>query len=259
MATARDKREDEVDVSVEAAPARDWGHWVAELGGREQKRLAQFGGAVIAGVVAAVLVLYTFAWLAYEVMGQETAALDSRMLQLVQQYSSPQLTRAAEIVSLFGSELVWLIALVLLGVFAWQRRWGAAVMLMLVGGGAQLLNDVLKEVFHRARPEALQGLIQAQQYSFPSGHAMVGAAFYFYVGYLTWRIVHGWWRILVIVGLVLLVLLIGLARIYLEVHYLSDVIAGYLAGFLWTDAVILGSRGLKMRTQRRLRPRTLTG
>ena len=217
MATARDKREDEVDVSVEAAPARDWGHWVAELGGREQKRLAQFGGAVIAGVVAAVLVLYTFAWLAYEVMGQETAALDSRMLQLVQQYSSPQLTRAAEIVSLFGSELVWLIALVLLGVFAWQRRWGAA------------------------------------------GHAMVGAAFYFYIAYLTWRIVHGWWRILVIVGLVLLVLLIGLARIYLEVHYLSDVIAGYLAGFLWTDAVILGSRGLKMRTQRRLRPRTLTG
>ena len=59
--------------------------------------------------------------------------------------------------------------------------------------------------------------------------------------------------------LVVLVLLIGLSRIYLEAHYLSDVIAGYLAGILWADAIILGSRALKVRTRRRSRPRTLTG
>ena len=57
---------------------------------------------------------------------------------------------------------------------------------------------------------------------------MVSAAFYLYVGYLAWRFVHGWWRGVLIVGLVILVLLIGLSRLYLQVHYLSDVVAGYL-------------------------------
>src|SRR5919199_719722 len=109
MATARDEREGEGegDVAVQAAPAGGWAHWVAELGRHQQERLAQFGGAVVAGVMAAVIVLYAFAWLAYEVLDQETATLDTRTLELLQRLSSPQLTRAAEITSLFGSELVW--------------------------------------------------------------------------------------------------------------------------------------------------------
>ena len=88
---------------------------------------------------------------------------------------------------------------------------------------------------------------------------MVAAAFYLYIAFLAWRLrlVHGWWRGVLVVALVVLVLLIGIARIYLEAHYLSDVIAGYLAGFLWADAVMLGSRVLTLRTHKRLRPRTL--
>ena len=107
-------------------------------------------------------------------------------------------------------------------------------------------------MIHRTRPTPVGGLIDAQQYSFPSGHAMVSAAFYLYVAYLCWRLMRGRWRrALVVTGLVLLVLLIGLARLYLEAHYLSDVIAGYLAGALWTDAVILGGRVLTLRRSRR--------
>jgi undecaprenyl-diphosphatase len=260
MTTTRDATERDVDVAVESAPAKDWAHWASELARHQQERLAEFGGAVVAGCVAAVVVLYAFAWLAYEVLQQQTAALDTWSLQLLQRVGPAQLTRAAEAISWFGSELVWVVGLVLLGVLAWQRRWGAAVTLALVAGGAQLLNDVLKEVFHRARPESVQAIINAQQFSFPSGHAMVSMAFYLYIAYLTWRLVHGWrWRGLLIVGLILLVLLIGLARVYLQAHYLSDVLAGYLAGFLWTDAVILGGRALGARTRRRPRPRTVDG
>ena len=259
MATTRDQREGERDLAVESAPGTDPAHWIAGLARHGDERLARLGGAAVAGVVVAFVVVYAFALLAYEVLEQQTAALDNGTLEFLQRFSSPQLTRAAEIISLFGSELVWVVGVVLLGVFAWQRRWGAALMLVLVTGGAQLLNDVLKELFHRARPESLQGIIHAQQFSFPSGHAMVAAAFYLYLAYITWRLVRAWWRGVVIVGLVLLALLVGLSRVYLEAHYLSDVIAGYLAGVLWTDALILGSRGLKMRTQRRPRPRTLTG
>jgi membrane-associated phospholipid phosphatase len=251
--------EAEFEVAVESAPAKDWARWLAELARHPQEQLPQFGGPVVAGFVAAIVILYAFTKLAYEVLEQETATLDTRALEFVQQFRSPELTRAAEIIALFGSELVWVIGLILLGVFAWQRRWGAAVALALVAGGAQVLNDILKELFHRTRPESLHAFIPAQEFSFPSGHAMVAAAFYFCLAYLAWRVVHAWWRNLVIVGLLVLVLLIGLARIYLEAHYLSDVIAGYLAGFLWADAVILGSRALKMRAHRRLPPHTLTG
>jgi len=178
----------EFDVAVESASEKEWARWVTELARHPQEQLAQFGGAVIAGVVAAIVVLYAFTSLADAVLEQETAALDTRTLELAQQFRSPELTRAAEIISLFGSELVWVIGLVLLGVLAWQRRWGAAVTLVLVAGGAQLLNDILKELFHRTRPEALQAFIPAQQYSFPSGHAMMAGRFT-----STWGISPGGW------------------------------------------------------------------
>jgi undecaprenyl-diphosphatase len=86
---------------------------------------------------------------------------------------------------------------------------------------------------------------------------MVSAAFYFYLAYLSWQVVHCWKRTVLMVGLVILVLLIGVSRIYLGVHYLSDVLAGYLAGFVWTDAVIIGSQLLARHSRRQPAQRTL--
>lgn len=214
---------------------------------RVTENLAQFGGIVCAGFLAAVLLLYAFAWLANEVLEQETLALDNATLSFLQQFSSPQLTLAAQFFSLLGSEVVLAITALLLLIFAWQRRWGRALTLAIVTGGAEVLNNILKDQFRRTRPEPVAGFIAAQQFSFPSGHAMVSAAFYFYLAYLSWQLVRGLWRWVLVGALVLLVFLIGLSRLYLEAHYLSDVIAGYLAGFLWTDAVILGGRALSAR------------
>jgi undecaprenyl-diphosphatase len=153
-----------------------------------------------------------------------------------------------------GSEAVWVFAAILLALFAWQRRWGSALTLVVITGGTHLLNNVLKDYFHRTRPTpVLPGYFLAQQFSFPSGHAMFSMAFYFYVAYLSWQFVSGARRILVVLILAILVILIGVSRIYLGVHYLSDVIAGYLAGFLWTDMVILGSRLLMRYPRRRIR------
>lgn len=228
----------------------------AERLGRDEDnrvKLAQFGGIVAAGFVAAVLVLYGFAWLANEVLEQETQAIDTATLNFLQQFASPQMTLAAHFVSLLGSEVVLAITALLLIVLAWQRRWGRAVTLVLVTGGAEVLNNILKSLFHRTRPEPVIGILAAQQFSFPSGHAMVSAAFYFYLAYVVWRLVHGVWRWVLVGGLILLVLLIGVSRLYLQAHFLSDVIAGYLAGFLWTDAVILGRRELMARQKGRTR------
>ena len=219
---------------------------------RVTENLAQFGGIVGAGFLAAALLLYAFAWLANEVLEQETLALDNATLKFLQQFSSPQLTLAAQFASLLGSEVVLAITGLLLLILVWQRRWDRAVTLALVAGGAEVLNSVLKDLFHRTRPEPVTGFIEGQQFSFPSGHAMVSAAFYFYLAYIAREYVHGAWRWALVGALALLVFLIGLSRLYLEAHYLSDVIAGYLAGFLWTDAVILGRQALASRRRANL-------
>jgi undecaprenyl-diphosphatase len=78
---------------------------------------------------------------------------------------------------------------------------------------------------------------------------MVAAAFYAFVAYLGWRLLKGWVRVVVCLALSSLVLLIGLSRIYLEAHYVTDIVAGYTAGFLWTEAVILGGRLLGRRNR----------
>jgi undecaprenyl-diphosphatase len=223
------------------------------------RRFLGFGGVIALGFLAGVIVLYLFAWLADEVLAQETATLDLAASTYLQQFSSsPQLTIAAEAISLLGSEAIWVFGAILLAVFARQRRWGSAVALVLVTGGAQLVNNILKSLFHRTRPApVVTAFIAAQQFSFPSGHAMVSAAFYFYLAYLSWQVVHGWKRTVLMVGLVILVLLIGVSRIYLGVHYLSDVLAGYLAGFVWTDAVIIGSQLLARHSRRQPAQRTL--
>jgi membrane-associated phospholipid phosphatase len=248
----RSERHSDLDPTLDAASASTWRRWLAELAG-DERRLGQFGAIVLAGFVGAIVVLYAFLWLADQVLDQETQALDLATLTYIHQFASPQLVLAAQAVSLLGSEAIWVIGIVMVVAFGWQRRLGAVVMLILVAGGAQILNDVLKAIFHRARPEPLVGFIAVQSYSFPSGHAMLSAAFYFYLAYLGWHVVYGWWRGVLVAAVVVLVLLIGLSRLVLEAHYLSDVVAGYLAGFLWTDAVILGNRALSARSHRHLR------
>lgn len=239
------------DPSLAQRSPAGWRRWLEDLGHHRQERIAESGAILIAGSVAAVAALYAFAWLAYAVLEQQTQAVDLTALNALQHLSNPGLTELAIVISLFGSQAVILVCVGLLALFAAKSRWGAAVTLVLVAGGAQLLNDILKELFHRARPTPIAGFIDAQQFSFPSGHAMISAAFYLYLAYLTWHLVRGHWRVLLAVALVALVLLIGLARLYLGAHYLSDVIAGYLAGLLWTDSVILGARVLSSRRRHR--------
>jgi undecaprenyl-diphosphatase len=240
----------QTDPRVASGPDRQWEGW-AEQVEAQPERVAGFGLALVLGFVGGLVALAAFAWLAEEVLGRQTQQMDDATLAYLRQFSSPTLDLLALGVSLLGSEVVLLLGVVLLGVFAWQRRWGAFSGLLLVTGGAQVLNDVLKELFHRTRPAPVAGFISAQQFSFPSGHAMVSAAFYFFLAYLAWRLVVGRaWRVVLVSGLVLLVLLIGLARLYLAAHFLSDVIAGYFAGFVWTDAVILGGRFLRLRPRR---------
>ena len=117
-------------------------------------------------------------------------------------------------------------------------------------GAVTLLNLLFKTVFHRARPDILR-LVQASGYSFPSGHSMISAAFYGFLIYLCAVFLKPPWSRIVPAALALLILAIGVSRIYLGVHYASDVIGGFLAGFSWLVMFILFLRMYVRRKDRK--------
>src|SRR5712692_6735680 len=119
--TTRDKRAGRIDPAVEAAPAEGWRRWAADLGHYDKDRVAGFGGIIIAGALLGIVFLYLFILIADEVLGQETAALDSAAFEFVHRFSSPQMDVAARAISFMGSEAVLILSVVLLGLFLWQR------------------------------------------------------------------------------------------------------------------------------------------
>lgn len=208
------------------------------------------------GFVAAVLSLGVFAELGEAVLWEGgLAGTDVAILQtLHDRLASPGTDRFMLVITWFGSNQAFLVLCPL--VFAWLWASGSrqeAILLVLCLAGAGLLNAVFKEFFQRARPEpSLLGFLPpatAQGFSFPSGHAMVSFIFYGYLAYLYRRLVGRHW-LLVGVGTALLVLVIGLSRIYLAVHWPSDVVAGYAAGL----AYLVGCVAATERVGRRRRP-----
>jgi len=124
----------------------------------------------------------------------------------------------------------------------------------IVAGGC-LLNVLLKLSFHRGRPDATQ-LVIAHGYSFPSGHAMGSMLFFGGLAYVVFFTVqrHPVWRFLGVLGCLIAILLIGFSRIYLGVHYLSDVAAGFVAGLFWIGICLTGTEGwIRLRDRRRKR------
>ena len=98
--------------------------------------------------------------------------------------------------------------------------------------GAEISGQLAKIIFHRARPDG--GLETENTFSFPSGHALIAAAFYGFLIYFFWCVSKSRAQkyFFLIVGLVL-ILLIGVSRLYLDMHYFSDVIGGYILGAIW--------------------------
>src|SRR3982751_3080356 len=132
---------------------------------------------IVGSLVAAILGLVLFSWLADEVFAGHAQLFDDMVRSTVHQYASPALTRAMVIVSALGSEVlvgVFIVAVVTFLSLRWRR---AAVWLMLTMAGGLVLQVVLKLGFHRTRPEAFFGKLP-HSYSFPSGHSLMSFCIY---------------------------------------------------------------------------------
>jgi undecaprenyl-diphosphatase len=127
-----------------------------------------------------------------------------------------------------------------------RREWLRAAALAIAGLGGTLLNNVLKLIFHRGRPEFATEFITHQSWSFPSGHAMNSLVGYGFLAYLLLEsTTDRRARIAILVATTIVVGLVGFSRLYLGVHYPSDVIAGFLAGGIWLLVCITGYRFAK--------------
>ena len=115
-------------------------------------------------------------------------------------------------------------------------------------GGSALLDWLLKDLFRRPRPHFAHPLVVETSYSFPSGHAMESFVVYGMLAYFAVLTLRSWRaRTAVVIGVALLVILIGFSRMYLGVHYFSDVIGGYAAGVVWLAACISGLEVVRRR------------
>ena len=214
---------------------------------------AIFGLASAVGLAVALLALFLFGWLADEMLEGETLALDLRVRAATHALASPGLTHALSVVSLVGGPSVLApLGAVLTAVFVWHRWWRGAVVLLVAMVGAGLLDTALKLAFRRTRPTPYFGYPLPDSFSFPSGHALFAFCFFTAgAALLAPRLQHPALRWLVRGLALVLVLAIGFSRIYLGVHYPSDVLAGYAVGLLWSSVLIVGDRIAHVRAKRR--------
>lgn len=187
--------------------------------------------------------IIVFLWLGREIMTGDEVWLDEAAFGFAASISNPVLDGIIKFITFFASrQFLTPTALALVGYYLFVRkhRWNS-LKVPVVALGSITLNIILKYFFDRERP--MSPLVDASGLSFPSGHSMVAASFYGLLIYLVWQNVKDVrYRNALVTLLVIFVLLIGFSRIYLRVHYATDVVAGFAAGFLW---VIIGITSLR--------------
>lgn len=219
------------------------------LARREARLLAST--AVVAGSLLA------FIGIADEVVENETHAVDRAILLAFRSSADPTdplgpwwlEQTAVDLTALGGFPVLTLLTLLSIGYLLITSRKGAALLVALSIAGGALLSSVLKLLFERDRPDIVPHLVDVHTASFPSGHAMLSAVCYLTLGALLMR-VHKTRsvRLYLFFAAAGLAFLIGFSRVYLGVHWPTDVLAGWLVGsawatLCWTVALVLQRRG----------------
>lgn len=203
--------------------------------------LRGLGAALLGNLVLLIFAIGVFAEIADEVREGEHLAVEERIMHAFREGDPPHpigppwLTDVARDVTALGSVAV-LTSLVLLvaGFLAFSRRFAASLFVLVASAGGLGLNNALKALFDRERPDEAFRLIEVHSLSFPSGHAMLSATIYLTLAVLLTRLVERRREKSYILGTALLLsFFVGLSRVFLGVHYPTDVVAGWAAGVAW--------------------------
>lgn len=207
----------------------------------------KLGSYLSLGMIMGLACFILFYNLAEDLLEQVLGQFDQNITAFITIYSGPRATELMKLLTEMGSAtvMIGLALLIVAGLVYYKNLYWDAGMLTIALGGAFFMNYLLKLAFHRPRPDIIS-LVQASGYSFPSGHAMASLAFYGMLAFLLWSYFKTSKMVYMgIVVIVLLVLGIGISRIYLGVHYPSDVLAGYAAAGVWLTGCIMALNTLK--------------
>jgi membrane-associated phospholipid phosphatase len=184
-------------------------------------------------LIGYLLILSVLAWLCTEVWEQEAFSLDRSLLLWIHQFANPQLDSVMLFVTALGDPgmviTVFISTIVWLGM---KRRYADGIRFSIACGGGLLINQVMKLFFAKPRPELWARLISEHSFSFPSGHAVGSMVVYGFIAYILAKDVPVYRRYIYAIASILIIA-IGSSRLYLGVHYPTDIIAGYGVGILW--------------------------
>jgi undecaprenyl-diphosphatase len=183
----------------------------------------------------AALALLTFVRITRELIEGEVGAVDRAILFAVARKRTPWLTVAAVDVTALGSItlVVLFSAFTLVVLLALRDRMGA-LQLLAASAGAGILTLVTKNIIERIRPEQAQQLIVASSFSYPSGHSVSTSALYLTIAIIACRYVQrASARAAILLAVSAVLILVGASRVYLGVHYATDVVSGISLGAAW--------------------------
>ena len=205
------------------------------------------------GMLAAIATLVFLGWLADQVFEGDMRHFDDATRAAVHTFASPSMTLFMRFMSFVGSS--FFLTVLTVAAFVWfaTRGWGReAKLFALTMIGASLLNITLKLAFKRPRPIPFFDLTAPESYSFPSGHSLASCCFFAgFAAILSGRIKSRRTRTILWTMATIMFLLIGFSRIYLGVHYTTDVIAGFASALIWILVVRFVESTLAKRRERR--------
>lgn len=203
-------------------------------------------------MIAIILVFSSIFYLiAKLVSSSDILSFDDTIIDFIQSYISEDLTIWVERVTFLGSVSFITSAILIIAVLLlWKKKYALAIFLVTANGVGAILNKLLKWFFKRERPDILPVIIE-KGYSFPSGHSMGSLIFFGSCAYLCIHIVKSTGsKIIAYIIACLFIVLIGGSRIYLGVHYPTDVVGGYSIGIAYSAICILAFRLYEYRSKR---------
>jgi len=209
----------------------------------------RFGLHLVLGALVLIGAAWLFGGIAEDVVnGDPLTVVDAHIAAWFHAHAVPTVTLSMLLITdLHGTWGITILSLIMSLFLIWNRAWDWLLALVLVVPGGMLLNVLMKHAFGRARPMFAEPMLTLTTYSFPSGHVAAATLFYgLLAAFMVTRIEAWRWRLLVAIAAFLIVVLVGLSRIYLGVHYLSDVLAALAEGIAWLAICLTAMHSLKL-------------
>jgi membrane-associated phospholipid phosphatase len=218
--------------------------------------LALLSVELVIVLILFICALVIFTVIAYGVFKLQYQQFDFIVFDKVARLVTPGMTGFIRGITFFGNHMFLIpanLVLVIYFLFVRKHKW-YSIRVPVVAIGGVILMALLKEIFNRPRP-LIPLLAPVKGLSFPSGHAMMSVSFYGLLIFLVWEnITNRTLKWVLTILLLLFILLIGFSRIYLRLHYFSDVIAGFAAGIIWLTVSLWTIRRFELFSKRKIDP-----